>query len=119
LEWSAFISQWMDKRVDGALGGNALGFFRVTVSIIRRPSPSSNRSARQQLQNATKASREVASCKADVGGCAPIADLAAPADWHRPCSLPARGGAAAGLNDEPQTEAICLDLDLRNLRGRE
>jgi hypothetical protein len=26
-----FMSQWMDKRVDGALGGNALSFFRVTV----------------------------------------------------------------------------------------
>ena len=26
-----YMSQWMDRRVDGALGGNALRFFRVTV----------------------------------------------------------------------------------------
>lgn len=26
-----FMAQWMDRPVDGALGGNALGFFRVTV----------------------------------------------------------------------------------------
>ena len=28
-EW---MSQWMDKTIDGALGGNVLGHFRVTVS---------------------------------------------------------------------------------------
>jgi hypothetical protein len=26
-----YMSQWMDKRVEGALGGNALRFFRITV----------------------------------------------------------------------------------------
>jgi hypothetical protein len=26
-----FMSQWMDRQVDGALGGNAFRFFRVTV----------------------------------------------------------------------------------------
>lgn len=31
-EW---MSQWTDKRIDGALGGNALRFFRVTVDYPR------------------------------------------------------------------------------------
>ena len=26
-----YMSQWMDRRVDGALGGNVFRFFRVTV----------------------------------------------------------------------------------------
>ena len=26
-----FMSQWMDRKVDGAIGGNALRFFRVTI----------------------------------------------------------------------------------------
>jgi hypothetical protein len=26
-----FMSQWMDRRVDGALGGSVLGRFRVTL----------------------------------------------------------------------------------------
>lgn len=30
-----YMSQWMDKRIDGALGGNALRFFRITVDYPR------------------------------------------------------------------------------------
>ena len=38
-----YMSQWMDRRVEGALGGSALSFFRVTVdypgaaAIFERP----------------------------------------------------------------------------------
>lgn len=38
-----YMSQWMDRRVDGALGGSALGWFRVTVdypnavAVFERP----------------------------------------------------------------------------------
>lgn len=38
-----YMSQWMDRRVDGALGGSALGYFRVTVdypaavAVFERP----------------------------------------------------------------------------------
>jgi hypothetical protein len=28
-----YMSQWMDRRVEGALGGSALAFFRVTVDF--------------------------------------------------------------------------------------
>lgn len=30
-----YMSQWMDKRVEGALGGNALRYFRITVDYPR------------------------------------------------------------------------------------
>lgn len=30
-----FMSQWMDRRIDGALGGSALKYFRVTVDYPR------------------------------------------------------------------------------------
>jgi peptidoglycan/xylan/chitin deacetylase (PgdA/CDA1 family) len=30
-----YMSQWMDKRIEGALGGNALYYFRVTVDYPR------------------------------------------------------------------------------------
>ncbi|HEX6036809.1 hypothetical protein [Longimicrobium sp.] len=38
-----YMSQWMDRRIDGALGGSALGYFRVTVdypnavAVFERP----------------------------------------------------------------------------------
>jgi hypothetical protein len=34
-DFHEFMSQWMDKKVDGALGGNALRFFRVHVDYPR------------------------------------------------------------------------------------
>lgn len=30
-----YMSQWMDKRVEGALGGNALYHFRITIDYPR------------------------------------------------------------------------------------
>lgn len=38
-----FMSQWMDRKVDGAIGGNALRYFRITidypnaVALFERP----------------------------------------------------------------------------------
>jgi len=30
-----WMSQWMDRRIDGALGGSALRYFRITVDYPR------------------------------------------------------------------------------------